>query len=170
MERLTTHDPSRQLLVCSANYKLWNEIYDRLAYYEDTGLEPEEIKEQIGWLSPVCFGCEGRKPDFSRSEKCGYERDEFRLCLGRSKHLVDLVKAEQEGRLVVLPCKVGDTVYQKDHCGNIYEAIVQSVVIDKRRTIFNTSGIGFDETAVGKTVFLSLEEAEKALEGVSEDD
>lgn len=76
--------------------------------------------------------------------------------------------AEREGRLVVLPCKVGDTVYQKDHCGEIYEAVVQSVVIDKRRTIFITSGIGFDETSVGKTVFLTRAEAEKAME-VSED-
>jgi len=76
---------------------------------------------------------------------------------------------EEQGRLVVLPCKVGDTVYQKDHCGEIYEAVIQSIIIDRMRTIFITSGIGFDETAVGKTVFHTREEAEKALKGASED-
>lgn len=53
MERLTTHDPDRQLVVCSANYKSWNEIYDRLAAYEDAGLTPEEIEELLAFAKFV---------------------------------------------------------------------------------------------------------------------
>lgn len=78
-------------------------------------------------------------------------------------------QAESDGRLVVLPCKVGDVVYQRDSYGNLYEATVQSIVIDNRRMIFITSGIGFDCDAIGKSVFLTREEAEKALEGMGND-
>lgn len=44
MDRLTTHDPNRRLVACRANCESWDAIYDRLAAYEDTGLEPEEVK------------------------------------------------------------------------------------------------------------------------------
>ena len=44
MDRLTTHAPNRRLVACGANCESWDEIYDRLAAYEDTGLEPEEVK------------------------------------------------------------------------------------------------------------------------------
>lgn len=131
MERLTIHNGMYSRL----DPVQVEEIYKKLAAYEDTGLEPEEVKEITSWsYGPF------------------------------HKKMGDWLKAEQEGRLVVLPCKVGDTVYQKDYCGNIYEAIIQRVVIKKRRTVFITSGIDFDETAVGRTVFLTRAEAEKALE------
>lgn len=74
--------------------------------------------------------------------------------------------AEEQGRLIVLPCKVGDTVWQYDFYGNLYPSNVRWFVIDKRRGwVASTKGVDFDETAVGKTVFLTREEAEKALEG-----
>ena len=56
---------------------------------------------------------------------------------------------------VELPCKVGDTVYQVDS-ERIYESTV-------KRIIYDTDGIAFDERAIGKSVFLTREEAEKAL-------
>lgn len=61
--------------------------------------------------------------------------------------------AEEEGRLVVLPCKVGEKIYA------IYTGIT-----GKNPTIMRTS---FDYGLIpyfGKSVFLSYEEAEKALE------
>jgi len=51
--------------------------------------------------------------------------------------------------------KVGDTVYQTDNAGDIYESQVTQVV-------YGTKGIAFDERAIGKSVFLTREEAEKA--------
>ena len=59
--------------------------------------------------------------------------------------------AEEEGRLVVLPCKIGTIVY----------AIRQSwygYVIDKKRFSYEMIG------KVGRSVFFTCEEAEKALE------
>lgn len=72
---------------------------ERLAAYEDIGLEPEEIKELI-----------------YRFEKCRVIR--AALCdptgqpIADPAHMRDLIKAEKDGRLVVLPCKVGDTVWR----------------------------------------------------------
>lgn len=74
--------------------------------------------------------------------------------------------AEERERLVILPCKVGDMVYRihtKDH-------------VEKHRVIafhVSASGLWFwDENGretpvekIGKTVFLTREEAEAALKG-----
>ena len=62
---------------------------------------------------------------------------------------------KDRNRFVDLPCKVGDTVYQTDGI-RIYENKIE-------RIIFDTNNIGFDETSIGKSIFLTREEAEKAL-------
>lgn len=62
----------------------------------------------------------------------------------------------EKSRFIELPCKVGDTVYQVDS-ERIYESTVEKIIYD-------TDGIAFDETAIGESVFLTKEEAEKALE------
>ena len=59
---------------------------------------------------------------------------------------------------VKLPCKVGDTLYQCDAAGRIYEITVTGI-------IYNTSAVAFDERAIGKLVFLTKEEAEKSGKG-----
>ena len=62
---------------------------------------------------------------------------------------------KDRNRFVELPCKVGDTVYQTDGI-RIYENKIE-------RIIFDTNNIGFDETSIGKSIFLTREEAEQAL-------
>ena len=52
--------------------------------------------------------------------------------------------------------EVGDAVYQVDS-GRIYKSTVKIIIYD-------TDGIAFDERAIGKSVFLTKEEAEKALD------
>lgn len=78
--------------------------FERLAAYEDTGLEPEEIRDSIGGISPICVQCDGKTSDGVVTEKCGYP-DDITKCLEQSKHLCELAQSEKEGRLVVLPCK-----------------------------------------------------------------
>ena len=51
---------------------------------------------------------------------------------------------------------VGDAVYQVDS-ERIYKSTVKIIIYD-------TDGITFDERAIGKSVFLTKEEAEKALD------
>lgn len=62
----------------------------------------------------------------------------------------------EKSEWVHLPCKVGDIVYQVDS-ERIYESTVRNIIYD-------TDGIAFDERAIGKSVFLTREQAVKALE------
>ncbi len=58
---------------------------------------------------------------------------------------------------VHLPCRVGTVVYEVGTDGRIYGCTV-------RRIIYETPGCAFDDRAIWQSVFLALEDAEKALE------
>lgn len=58
--------------------------------------------------------------------------------------------------VVVLPCKVGDVVYQVNDT-NIFESTIKNIIYD-------TENIAFDKTSIGLSIFLTREEAEKVLE------
>ena len=87
---------------------------------------------------------------------------------GRLAYYEDL---EEQGRLIVLPCKVGDTVYMINEIPtpyHIYECRVEDVNISEfgnfvriRDCYGRRYGHTFD--FYGKTVFLTREEAEEAL-------
>ena len=85
--------------------------------------------------------------------------------------LAEYETAEDEGRLVVLPCKVGDTVYLIDDIDCVFEreSIVTEIEIDKDgATIMIQDEIpicssGYNLSDFGEIVFLTREEAEKAL-------
>lgn len=122
-------------LIAMSAYR--QKAFDRLAAYEDTGLEPEAI-EQI---------------KLSFMGKAIAEITEFEgIPVAR---LRELSQAEKDGRLVELPCKVGDKIYQTDGL-DIYESEI-------RKIVFDTDNIAFDENAIGKSVFLTREEAEAEL-------
>ena len=98
--------------------------FDRLAAYEETGLEPEE-----------------------------------------------LAQAEKEGRLVVLPCDVGDKLYDVT-LGEVREKIVISLSMLLSKSVnhlvihaenFRNAVTSYELQDIGKTVFLTREAAEAAL-------
>lgn len=86
--------------------------------------------------------------------------------------------AEEHGRLVILPCKVGDKVYLLWSCGkygkSVSEMVVKHIDIDLMPDIEfacrKEKGTGsywfFKQKDIGKTVFLTREEAEVALKGL----
>lgn len=81
--------------------------------------------------------------------------------------LRELAEADKEGRVVVLPCKVGDGLWT--FCSHpveqVYSFTVTSISTLNGRTMLNTSRCGvIDARDIGKTVFLTRKEAEKALE------
>lgn len=83
--------------------------------------------------------------------------------------LRELAEADKEGRVVVLPCKVGDGLWT--FCSHpveqVYGFTVTSISTLNGRTMLNTSRCGvIDARDVGKTVFLTHKEAEKALEAM----
>lgn len=84
-----------------------------------------------------------------------------------ANRLAEYEDMEEQGLLLRLPCKVGDTIYR---CGDpikkIYEWQIAYVEVYEDETVFvDDSDNTFVEADIGKTVFLTHEEAEKALEG-----
>ena len=86
--------------------------------------------------------------------------------------LRELKQADDEGRCVVLPCKVGETVYTTRWFDTFWETCTDSRGELFRRKQFQHkvtkekfSPFSLDYTGFGKTVFLTYEEAEAALEG-----
>lgn len=75
------------------------------------------------------------------------------LCGGLDR-LRELAEADKDGRVVVLPCKVGDTVY------------ILRRAFDGADVVGETELWWDDIPKLGKTVFLTREEAEKALQGM----
>ena len=124
-------------------------LCNRLSAYEDTGLEPQDIISAVDMAKIAC----------ALHELNAYKD------IGPIEHLRDLIQAEQDGRLVVLPCKVGDDVwfvrkFGKERC--IKRAEVSCINIDCRGEVF-VSARRISGGSIGKTVFLTREEAEAAL-------
>jgi hypothetical protein len=57
--------------------------------------------------------------------------------------------------------KIGDTVYQHDGA-RIYESTIIDVIIYYNKNYYVTDSIDFDENAIGGSIFLTREDAEKA--------
>lgn len=93
-----------------------------------------------------------------------YTTDEYRIaCL--ADHLI-------ENGAILPPCKVGDTLYDISEFVNgcsypeIYEYTCEYITIFKDKdgeTVFEIDAINFHFNDFGKTVFLTREDAEKAL-------
>ena len=138
-------------------------VIDRLADYEDTGLTPEEVKDMA---------------ENAETRLLTWFEAKYGFPVGK---LMDLCEAEQQGRLVVLPCKVGETVYRivdrgylKDTCetdcyscnilcpyeGREYERVIEIVPWE----MVSIGAIVNAMEQLGKTVFLTREQAEQALQ------
>lgn len=90
--------------------------------------------------------------------------------------LRELAEADKEGRVVVLPCKVGDTVYSI-FGAEVIEKTVGRVIINGYTTpriwvdldcSFLSSVTTRWDLGIGKDFFFTREEAEKALEAMND--
>lgn len=133
---------------------------ERLAAYEDTGLEPEAVETVKLALAAK------HMVDLETLNNTPISR------------LVELAEADKDGRLVVLPCKVGDTVYMIEHIFDIDNGVCDEICARKvighggnnlnQLWLIGSGGICNAYIFVsefGKTVFLTREEAERAMEG-----
>ena len=120
-------------------------VCERLAAYEDIGLMPEEIKAP-----------------FTDEIMINLAAQALRM---KSARLRELAEADKDGRCIVLPCKVGDTVYFA-LLGRIIEKQVFSIVSFSKSTRIYCGGTSeyFRPEDIGKTFFLTREEAEKDLQ------
>lgn len=123
---------------------------ERLADYEDSACEPEEVlpKDKADEIALKLM----RLADLE--SLCSYTR------------LRELAEADKDGRVTVLPCKVGDTVYLivTKRARNYTPEF--RFVKKSRLTFLNMERILQD---FGKEAFLAREEAEKALEAMKDE-
>lgn len=120
------------------------ELRGRLMQYEDTGKTPVEVSTLVKDWNDLC----------AIVVECG----------GVSRVRV-LAEADRAGRLVVRPCKVGDTLFRV-FAGEILEHKVRNMrylAIQGRWDIDTTPFCSYVESSIGKTIFLTREEAERAL-------
>ena len=155
MERLTERDANcadpKEIYGVRVKNHDYISAANRLADYKDTMLEPEEIDmdhEAAEQLRQLCRNC-----DLDRLEK--------------------LAEADKDGRTVVLPCKVGDTLYEVTGRKTISEYRVKAIRVELfcvfieweiEKGFVWQSLAGITQNEIGKTVFLTRKEAEKALE------
>lgn len=78
----------------------------------------------------------------------------YKLCM---KKLAEYEAAEEEGRLVILPCNVGDLVFKIFSQRDSFDDSEYDIIMAAN---FNYTMI----PEIGKTVFLTYKEAEKKLE------
>lgn len=91
-------------------------------------------------------------------------KDAIREKLNRLAEIEDKI---EQGTLIELPCKVGDTVYQTDGV-RIYESETEDIMSMRNGFIFDCKNFAFDERAIGERIFLTREEAEKRLKELQE--
>lgn len=128
-------------------------VWERLKEYEDTERRPEEVQV----LNRLFY--------YALTESRTLQEQ-----LALIERLRELAEADKDGRLVALPyCKLGDTVYWL-HDKKITECRVyriqestKGVQIAIKSTV--SHGAFSVDDYLGKTIFLTREEAEKALEG-----
>lgn len=171
MERLTEKHylGTDHYMKCSGNCNVdmdcidcpsFDRLVERLAAYEDTGLMPEEVFALIKGWSDLCT---------TNGECGGIDR------------LRELAKADKDGRLVVLPCKTGEKLWVIGRDNVPREMTLEApdirtvctdednlcmLICSRKLDGFCAYRLRNDGTDIGKTVFLTREEAEKALEAM----
>ena len=95
-----------------------------------------------------------------------------------TEKLADYEDLEEQGLLLRLPCKVGDTVYAIGFNNNrplVYESVVLRILITEKEIVFNVKVDEFEinsqlkQSMFGKTVFLTQSEAEQKLKEMESD-
>lgn len=139
-------NPERACEECIHFFACSRQCGEPMAQRSATGCECyETIKSSMAYYVGTLDGVKGKIPN----------------------RLRELAEADKDGRCVVLPCKVGDTVWRivRDREPHITRDEVRDMYFADDMTLcveLVGGRVTFTEK-FGKTVFLSREEAEKAL-------
>lgn len=126
-----------------------------LAAYEDTHMMPSDVTSMRMDMAIIAALFDGVDVD----------------------RMKELTEADKDGRLVVLPCKMGQRVFALlDTDTHISECEVKQIGMGNKIGFIGLEPIGargreygVSLNGFGKTVFLTREEAEKALEAMKDD-
>lgn len=138
---------------------------ERLTFRTELGVSID--KEEDCPTCSICWDCD------IPPRKCLYIKDAL-------EKLADYEDLEEQGRLIKLPCKVGDTVWDND-CGRpcaytitafsfgeceeyICEPVTTKEVVFYYTNLSGSITGSFAESEIGKSVFLNKSEAEAKLE------
>lgn len=122
------------------------EVWERLKAYEDSGCEPEEVLPK----GKACEIALNLMRLAGLESLCSYDR------------LRELAEADKEGRVVVLPCKVGDVLYAAESAPVIPLHVMEVAIY---LALEGEDDGDYERISnIGKTVFLTRAEAEKALQ------
>ena len=172
MERLTQRLRTGEVLMASNCEEKYTEqewicvLQDRLAAYEDSGCDPEEVlpKDKSDEIALKLM----RLADLENL--CSYTR------------LRELAEADKGDRVVVLPVKpvltpISSSMLYTIEDGDIYEDALYEAVVGmsengKMNVVYTTLSdqIIFEQADIGKTVFLTREKAKEALEAMREEE
>lgn len=156
MERLTFEGNFCEIAQCACMKCPYDtacsqkQVWERLKAYEGTGLTPAEVHSMSGeWCAMMSV----------------------LNSIGSYDRLRELAVADQEGNVIVLPCKVGHRVFALlDTDKHISECEVKQIGLGNEIGFVGLEPIGargreygVSLKGFGKTVFLTREEAEKAL-------
>lgn len=169
------------------------EAFQRLAAYEDTGYEPGQFETAMDAIKAHLWDVEQELKAYKDTGLTPEEivhadkmlKDNWEMPLKRLTEAIDLINAKDDGRLVVLPCKVGDILHEVDlpeygvitckavsisyYNGPMFhvpgnEAVksltVEVEVIDGHG---KGSSYNFEIEDFGKHVFLTRQEAEETM-------
>lgn len=151
--RVDEHTTRRSVIDVAAVREHAMEFYWRLKAYEDKGCEPEKVlpKDKADEIALKLM----RLADLESI--CSYTR------------LRELAEADKDGRVVVLPCKVGDVVYGfHNNRQTILPMVAKWIETNADGWTVAAQYVPmvpkfFQFSDFGKTVFLTHEEAERAL-------
>lgn len=150
MERYTYFDGGKwRLKIGDTEYS--GDWVERLAAYEETRLESEDMKKAFNEDATLKLAGQilGMSPD----------------------RLRELAQADKEGRLVVLPCNVGDKLYDIT-LGEVREKTVISLSMLRSKSVnhlvihaenFRNAVTSYELQDIGKNIFLTRAAAEAAL-------
>ena len=126
------------------------------------------------WPLHLVFVNTGLEPEQCENAKVIIE-SAFSDDTSKAERIRELLKADRDGHLAVLPCKVGDKLYEVTGRKTISVYKVKAIRVELFSLFIewdivegfvwqSLSGINAGE--IGKTVFLTREEAEEALEAM----
>ena len=158
MERLTFEGNFCEIARCKEvkcpydTNRIQKQVWERLKAYEDTGLTPEEVKRSKLEIEAGCVKAIART---------------YGIDINRLRKFAE---ADRDGRVIVLPCEVGHAAYWV-HNGIITDCHINRIQVNRKGVFLclknkKSHGAFRVDTCLGKTVFLTREEAEKALAGM----